>query len=259
VARNLNEAWGWIERLVARVSRLESGAMLEKSSITNGRMRFIGGLLRVDSGGRVEIDGTLSGIGRFLWGGAVELTATLLVTAEAKFQGATTIQNTLDVTAETRMRGATTIENTLDVSAETTLRGATAIQNTLDVEATTRLRGATTLEKDLNVKTGGRVIVEGEQSITLSSVGGTATLRFSDGPRLWSNGAAARMDSGPGTGIVLASSTAAILRSPDTSKAVAVSDDGTRITGDLISNLPLKAGATVNVHVDPNGKFWRTA
>lgn len=63
MARDLNEAWGWIQRLVARVSRLESGAMLENSSITNGRMRFIGGLLRVDSGGRVEIVGTLNADG----------------------------------------------------------------------------------------------------------------------------------------------------------------------------------------------------
>lgn len=57
--RNLEDAWGWIKELDAKVSRIFSGAFLENSSITNGRMRFIGGLLRVDSGGRVEIVGTL--------------------------------------------------------------------------------------------------------------------------------------------------------------------------------------------------------
>ncbi|KIP93375.1 hypothetical protein RU09_06060 [Microbacterium sp. MEJ108Y] len=62
--RDLNEAWGWIQRLVRRVSRLESGALLENSSITNGRMRFIGGLLRLDSGARLE------GVGTFEWSGA---------------------------------------------------------------------------------------------------------------------------------------------------------------------------------------------
>lgn len=54
---DLRDAWNWIQRLVWRVERLESGAFLENSSITNGRFRIIGGLLRVDSGGRVEVIG----------------------------------------------------------------------------------------------------------------------------------------------------------------------------------------------------------
>jgi hypothetical protein len=65
--RDLNEAWGWIQRLVRRVSRLESGAMLENSSITGGRMRFIGGLLRLDSGALLELIGQW----RFFGNGAI--------------------------------------------------------------------------------------------------------------------------------------------------------------------------------------------
>lgn len=71
--RNLADLGAWISGLVRRVERLESGAFLEKSSITNGRMRFIGGTLRVDSGGRVEIVGTLrvDGDWRFVGDGAI--------------------------------------------------------------------------------------------------------------------------------------------------------------------------------------------
>lgn len=61
---DLNDAWGWIQKLIRRMDRVESGAMLENSSITNGRMRFIGGLLRLDSGARLE------GVGTFQWSGA---------------------------------------------------------------------------------------------------------------------------------------------------------------------------------------------
>ena len=211
MARDLNEAWGWIQRLVARVSRLESGAMLENSSITNGRMRFIGGLLRIDSGGRVEIDGELSGIGKFLWDGIVTLTSTFTAKGRTLFEG------------------------------DTTQKGPFHVEGDQDNTGKLAIKGDTTLEKDLNVKPGGKIIIEGTQQITLSSVAGTATLQFSDGPRLWSNGAAARMDSGPGTGIVLATDSAAILRSPNTANAVATSDTGTLVSGPLTAS-----SATVN-------------
>ncbi|MCB8043626.1 hypothetical protein JM654_03805 [Microbacterium oxydans] len=39
---------------------LESGAPLENASITNGRLRIIGGTLRVDSGGSLIVVGTMS-------------------------------------------------------------------------------------------------------------------------------------------------------------------------------------------------------
>ncbi len=61
--RNLEDAWGWIKQLNMKVDRIFSGAFLENSSITNGRMRFIGGLLRLDAGARLE------GVGTFDWTG----------------------------------------------------------------------------------------------------------------------------------------------------------------------------------------------
>lgn len=70
--RNLEDAWGWIKQLNDKVSRIYSGAFLENSSITEGRMRFIGGLLLIDSGGTLQVIGTLDGEGNFRWVGPWE-------------------------------------------------------------------------------------------------------------------------------------------------------------------------------------------
>lgn len=103
--RNLKDAWSWIERVIFRLERLESGAMLGNSSITKGRMRFIGGLLRVDSGGRVEIVGTW----RFVGNGAI----TGDVVAEGKwtqngsweFNGPGDIAGDVDITGDLEVLG----------------------------------------------------------------------------------------------------------------------------------------------------------
>lgn len=54
---NLADAWGWISRLIRRIERIESGALLENSSITGGRLRFIGGVLRLDTGALLDLIG----------------------------------------------------------------------------------------------------------------------------------------------------------------------------------------------------------
>ncbi|MEW1706602.1 hypothetical protein AB0230_05090 [Microbacterium sp. NPDC089190] len=67
--RDLSDAFWWIRRLIFRVDRLEAGSMLENSSISNGRMRFIGGLLLIDEGGALQVVGRLDGNGNFEWSG----------------------------------------------------------------------------------------------------------------------------------------------------------------------------------------------
>lgn len=76
-----------VRDLERRVRYLESGIQLENSSITDGRMRFIGGTLRVDSGGRVEIVGFLQ----------VEGTTNIV--------GPVTIAGDLDITGNTTVAG----------------------------------------------------------------------------------------------------------------------------------------------------------
>ncbi|MEW1708002.1 hypothetical protein AB0230_12285 [Microbacterium sp. NPDC089190] len=51
------------------VARLKSGALLQNSSISEGRMRFIGGLLLIDSGGTLQVVGRFDGTGNFEWSG----------------------------------------------------------------------------------------------------------------------------------------------------------------------------------------------
>lgn len=73
MVRNLGDAWGWaIDKIVRRIERLESGAFLESASVTAGRLRFIGGLLLLDSGARLEVVGTVDGEGQFRWVGPWE-------------------------------------------------------------------------------------------------------------------------------------------------------------------------------------------
>lgn len=94
-----------LRELKRRVDRLESGSMLENSSITRGRMRFIGGLLRVDSGGRVEIVGTL----------AVEGTS--------QFIGPVTISGKLDVTGDTTVTGEFTLDGPWTINGDGDITG----------------------------------------------------------------------------------------------------------------------------------------
>lgn len=103
--RNLKDAWGWIERIVTRLERLESGAQLGNSSITKGRLRFIGGLLRVDSGGRVEIVGTLNVEGTSQFIGPVTISGPWTFSGDGDITGDVDISGDLDLTGSLEVLG----------------------------------------------------------------------------------------------------------------------------------------------------------
>lgn len=69
---DLSDPWVAIRELQAEVRRFRSGIPLENASVTNGRLRFIGGLLLIDSGGTLQIIGALDGEGSFRWVGPWE-------------------------------------------------------------------------------------------------------------------------------------------------------------------------------------------
>ena len=52
-----------------RVRRLETAIPLQNAAVTEGRLRFIGGLLLIDSGGTLTVIGHLNGEGDFEWVG----------------------------------------------------------------------------------------------------------------------------------------------------------------------------------------------
>ncbi|UPL13008.1 hypothetical protein [Microbacterium galbinum] len=96
---------GLINRLVRRIERLEAGANLESSSITNGRMRFIGGLLRVDSGGRVEIVGTLQIDGTTAINGSTTVNGTFKIEGPWSLNGNGEIAGNVTVTGKLTQNG----------------------------------------------------------------------------------------------------------------------------------------------------------
>lgn len=108
---DLNDAWGWIQRLVRRVARLESGAMLENSSITNGRMRFIGGLLRIDSGGQIQVIGEWRFFGTGAITGDVAAEGRWTQNGEWEFNGPGDIAGDVDLTGNFELTGKLTAGN----------------------------------------------------------------------------------------------------------------------------------------------------
>lgn len=81
MTRDLSDAFGWLDKLERKVSRIYAGAMLEQSSISNGMMRFIGGTLRLDSGALLDGEGTMKWTGPVTLDGDVDITKTLKVAA----------------------------------------------------------------------------------------------------------------------------------------------------------------------------------
>lgn len=97
--RNLADAWSWISRINTRIDRLFSGAILENASVTNGRLRFIGGLLLIDNGGRLEVVGEVDGEGNFHWSGPWKFDS-----GDGEMAGNVTLSGDLEVRADGRIR-----------------------------------------------------------------------------------------------------------------------------------------------------------
>jgi hypothetical protein len=108
---NLNDVTSWIKEIFYRLRKLESGAFLENSSISNGRMRFIGGLLRIDSGGRVEIVGTL------------QVDGTTDVTGEFTVSGPWNLTGNGEITGDYTVTGKVTHVGDMDIDGVLTVNG----------------------------------------------------------------------------------------------------------------------------------------
>lgn len=103
MSRNINADDAWVKKVNRFMSRFHSGANLENSSITNGRMRFIGGTLRVDSGGRVEIVGTLQIDGTTVVNGQFKIEGPWTFNGDGTIAGKVSITGNQDVTGSIRV------------------------------------------------------------------------------------------------------------------------------------------------------------
>jgi hypothetical protein len=111
VAANLNDVAGWIKDIYYRLRKLESGSFLESSSITSGRMRFIGGTLMIDSGGQLVVIGAASVDGTMTINGTFLLTGSgWRIVGSGSIEGPTTVVGTLQIDGDTRITGNLSLE-----------------------------------------------------------------------------------------------------------------------------------------------------
>lgn len=123
MADDLSDLMKEVRELKREVERLKSARMLENASVTNGRLRFIGGQLRVDSGGSVvivgslQIDGTTIATGPWTFtgngtiSGNVTITGTLTQNGTWALNGNGTIAGDVNVTGGGRIRAGTIVIN----------------------------------------------------------------------------------------------------------------------------------------------------
>jgi len=178
--RNLADLGGWITALVRRVERLESGAKLENSSITNGRMRFIGGLLRLDSGALLELVGQW----RFSGNGAI--------TGDVVAEGKWTQNGNWEFNGDGDLAGDVKLSGDFDLTGKFTSENV-------------RIEGG-----KIYVGAGGNLIVidgatgrinAGTMAIDPAANGGS--VKFAGGPEVYASGSALALYSGAGAFIEL--------------------------------------------------------
>lgn len=167
ILRDLTDAAGWIKRIIYRLDRLEGGAPLENASVTNGLLRFIGGTLRVDSGGRVEIVGTLQIAGTTTVTGRFELSGDFEVSGPWKFTGPGEITGDFDIAGDVMITGKVTQVGDMDVDGKFTLRGdGWSITGSGEITGDVSLKGTISVD-------GGRIEV-GDMVISEASGGSLA-------------------------------------------------------------------------------------
>lgn len=144
-----NVSRGEFEQLKREIRAMQTQSPLESSSVSNGRVRFIGGLLRVDSGGRMEIVGTLQ------VDGTTTVTGTFKVNGPWQINGNGEITGNITITGETRIQGATFI------TGPTQIDGPTTINGNFWVNGYTRIAGNSEMTGDMSVRGGGKIRVQG--------------------------------------------------------------------------------------------------
>lgn len=121
-----------IPGILERLNALEKQNPLESGSVSAGRLRFIGGLLRVDSGGRVEIVGTLQ------------------------------VDGTSTVTGQFNVNGPFTFAGNGSITGELTITGPVTISGDVDLTGLMRVTGDVEIIGDGKITIGGIVIGEGK-------------------------------------------------------------------------------------------------
>lgn len=151
MADDLSDLTAQVRALKRDVERLKAANPLESASITQGRVRFIGGTLRVDSGGRVEIVGYLQVEGTTSITGPVTISGNLDVTGNSKFTGPLSIEGATSITGKLTVAGPSTFTGTLSIKGATTIEGDTQVTGELTVDGPWEMNGNGVIHGDLVV------------------------------------------------------------------------------------------------------------
>jgi len=169
-----------VEEIFRQLHDLALANPLQAASVTKGRVRFIGGTLRVDSGGRVEIVGTLEIDGSKTVTGAFHLAATSdwSIDGDGNIAGDVTITGNFNVSGGGKITaGNVTIEpNKITVaggSSPATLQdGKLSFGTGGAVEADTSVGGARMVAGDAVVNVGSTASVrKGNASVVAGPLG----------------------------------------------------------------------------------------
>lgn len=117
-----------LKDLKRRIRELETGSPLQASSVTQGRVRFIGGLLRIDSGGRVEIVGTLQIDGTTKVTGTFRVDGPWTLAGNGAISGNVTGTGTLTWNGPWNLNGPGNVTGVVNVSGDLNLSGSGRIR-----------------------------------------------------------------------------------------------------------------------------------
>lgn len=174
-----------------------------------------------------------------------------------KVFGSAVVYGWLIITGTLKLVGNFVMEGILTATGAVKLNGPVEITQTLDVSATSKLRGALELLADLVVKSGGKITIDGVDPMLVGlTSAGRPGIQFASGAQLVGTANGIQLNNPTGNGFVTAGPAVSISRGTN---KVEVSTIGITLTGDVIANLPLKAGAVANVHRDSANKLWRTS
>lgn len=152
---------GEFDDLMRRVRALETQSPLEHSSITGGRVRFIGGLLQVDSGGSVVIVGTLQVDGVSTVTGQFNVDGPFNLAGDGTITGQLTISGPVDITGDVDLTGVMTVTGDIEVTGSGRIKVGNIIIEDGKIKA-----GGMTINPDVN---GGQVEFGGGRSINAGS------------------------------------------------------------------------------------------
>lgn len=173
---DLTNYGAWIEDIKRQLRQLKTGAFLENASITNGRLRIIGGTLRVDSGGLVDIVGTL------------QVDGETTVTGDFTVSGPWNLTGDGEITGDYTVTGKVTQVGDMDIDGVLTVNG-----DGWSITGDGEISGAVNLTGSLEVATGGYIQVgpvrisgaaEGFISSLLAIIFNTPELRVTGSARV---------------------------------------------------------------------------